>query len=148
MSAITIRKIHSLRKAEIIKGTNSCDKSFRKSKSISLNYIKFYFNEVGYPGNSNSTADNINKIMVGFIVSKKKLKKAVLRVKAKRLLRETYRLGKNNIHNLFRNSNLTIILTYSDKGYKLLNKNAFPKRQILDSELVSILAEIKKQNFN
>jgi len=57
---------------------------------------------------------------VGFVISAKRIHSAVLRNKARRLLKEAYRNVKNN-HQLHLDAEVLIGL--SDYGYELLNKN-------------------------
>ena len=71
---------------------------------------------------------------VGFIVARKKVKKAVQRNRIKRLLRESYRINKNMFGTL---QNLNLIFSLNDSGYMHFKK-------MPDEKLYFIEAEMKK----
>jgi ribonuclease P protein component len=80
----------SLSKEEILRGYDSFKNVFRKSKIIETRYLKCY---IQFEDENSSP----QAIKVGFTVSKKKAKKAYVRNRIKRLLREAYRNEKNGL---------------------------------------------------
>ena len=108
----------SLSKDEILRGYDSFKNVFIRSKVIDTGCLKCYIQF-----NNNSASPQSNK--VGFTVSKKKVRKAFVRNRIKRLLKEAYR---NEKHHLKVKKNLIMIFTFSDSksgSVDLLYKNGF-----------------------
>jgi ribonuclease P protein component len=87
---LNLEKIHTYPKSEKLKSKTTIDQMFREGKSVSkyplrLVYVKSTFGE--HP-----------EFKIGVSVSKKYFKKAVDRNYFKRVLRETYRLNKQLLH--------------------------------------------------
>lgn len=101
----------SLGKNEIIRGYESFKKVFASSKVFVNGYLKCYLqldNDLTSP----------QSLKVGFTVSKRKVKKAFVRNRIKRLLKEAYR---NEKHRLLMKQNIKIIFTISDAGSNSIN---------------------------
>ncbi len=97
---------YTLRKNEILRGRNTFSKVFSSgNKLVDKNIICFYRLE--------KSDTEINQIMVGFAVSKK-IGKAVVRNRIKRLMRESYRLNKHILFDIPSPNNFiaSIILMY------------------------------------
>lgn len=111
----------TLRKDEIIRGYESFKKIFIKSKVIETRYLKCYL-QFG----DKITSPQI--IKVGFTVSKKKVKKAYVRNRIKRLIKEAYRNEKHLLYEFNVKRPFAFLLTINDsqaKSIDLLYKNGF-----------------------
>jgi len=101
----------SLGKDEIIRGYDSFKKIFARSKVIENGYLKCYLqfdNDLLSP----------QSLKVGFTVSKRKARKAFVRNRIKRLIKEAYR---NEKHKLLIKENTKIIFTVSESGGNSIN---------------------------
>jgi len=111
----------TLRKDEIIRGYESFKKIFIRSKVIETRYLKCYLQF-----NDKITSPQSNK--VGFTVSKKKVKKAFIRNRVKRLMKEAYRNEKHILTGYGLHRYFSVIITINDsqaKSIDLLYKNGF-----------------------
>ena len=77
---------HTFRRKERLRKTQEFERVFSYGKSVGGSTVAFYYapNEEGFP-------------RAGFIASKKVSKKAVERNRAKRLMREVFRLNKHRL---------------------------------------------------
>ena len=111
----------TLRKDEIIRGYESFKKIFIRSKVIETRYLKCFLQ---FDNNITSPLS----VKVGFTVSKKKVKKAYIRNRIKRLIKEAYRNEKHLLGTYNFKKNLSFIMTVSDSqsgSIDLLYKNGF-----------------------
>lgn len=108
---------NKLGKEEIIRGHESFSKIFESSNKFSCGLLRAFVSEKQKNFNSPPVY-----IKAGFVVTKKKIKKAVPRMRIKRLLREAYRLEKTSIKISAVTSSREIIFSLSDRGYdKFIN---------------------------
>lgn len=111
----------TLGKDEIIRGYESFKRIFIKSKVIETRYLKCFL----------QFDDKIlspQLFKVGFTVSKKKVKKAFVRNRIKRLLKEVYRQEKHLLNSVKFEKKFSFIVTINDaqsKSIDLLYKNGF-----------------------
>lgn len=135
-----------LSKHEIIRGYNAYSRVLQNSVLISTNILKAFI--------SNQSKDTIsiessqsplftNNVKVGFIIAKKKIKKAVLRNRIKRLLREAYRLNKY-CFKIF-SSETDIIFSLTDSGYEHFVKNQRQKSDFVEHEMRNLSDKIKNK---
>jgi ribonuclease P protein component len=92
-----VNGIYSLGKPEIIRGYNSFKNILVNSKIISNSFLKLYIQIKKSTAGEKETEnfkDPLNKVKVGFVVSKRMVKKASARNRLKRLAREAYRMNK------------------------------------------------------
>jgi len=111
----------TLRKNEIIRGYESFKRIFIKSKVIETRYLKCYLQ-------FDDKISSPHSIKVGFTVSKKKVKKAYIRNRIKRLMKETYRNSKHLLESYKINRDFSFIVTINDsqaKSIDLLYRNGF-----------------------
>ena len=111
----------TLRKDKIIRGYESFKRIFIKSKIIEARYLKCYLQ-------FDDKITSPQLIKVGFTVSKKKVKKAFVRNRIKRLMKEAYRNEKHALNDLKSRYNFSFIVTINDsqsKSIDLLYKNGF-----------------------
>ncbi len=124
----------SLSKDEILRGYDSFKNVFKKSKIIESRYLKCY---IQFDDENTSP----QTIKVGFTVSKKKVKKAYVRNRIKRLLREAYRNEKNKISI---RGNMILIYTISDtknNSIDNLYRNGF---RLFSDDMINVIEKINK----
>lgn len=105
----------SLCKSEIVRGHNSFNDIFKSSHKLSSGRIKLFYNETKHNFKSPQT-----KLKVGFVISAKRINSAVLRNRARRLIKEAYRNVKKNYPIEI---DAEVLIGLSDYGYELLKKN-------------------------
>ncbi|HMQ67881.1 MAG TPA: ribonuclease P protein component [Ignavibacteria bacterium] len=135
---------HRLRKYEILRGHNSFKNVLQNSGTISTEYLKAFVNK--QPTETNITEFSksplfTGNVKVGFIIAKKKFKKAVIRNRIRRILKEAYRLN-NTKSDLF-NLKLNIIFTLSENGYELFRNNTKLKPGFIRNDMNLLTAKIK-----
>lgn len=134
---------YSFRKNEILRGYNAYSKVLQESVLLSTDYLKAFVNSENKDPvsiditNSPHFTDNVK---VGFIIAKKKIKKAVLRNRIKRLLKESYRLNKNLLNPI--HPVINIIFSLTDKGYKHFLNEKDTKIFFVDAEMKNLLLKI------
>ncbi|CAN5629325.1 hypothetical protein BH10BAC5_BH10BAC5_00370 [soil metagenome] len=97
----------TLGKNDILRGFNSFQNIFDDHKVLSSGNFVFYYQRKNDLCNSNSPSG----LKAGFIVSKKKIRNAVDRIKLKRYLREFYRHNKPKSV-----QDLQLIISFSDRA--------------------------------
>jgi ribonuclease P protein component len=103
-----------LPKTEILRGKENFDLIFKKRKTVSGNLVSIIYR-------------NAETRKIGFVVSKK-VKKAVVRNRYKRLLREIYRLNKDK---------------FPEKGHIILiAKGVIDNFDVLKSEILELLNKL------
>ncbi len=123
-------KKFGISKKEIIKKSNEITQIIKSSNSVAGNLIKIYFRFC-------PTRDVISR--VAFAVSRK-VRKAVLRNRAKRLLREVYRLNKHRLIDLLSFKNMTIDMVLIFTGEAELLKRL--KYADFEKDFLSLLEKI------
>lgn len=93
-------------KSEKLKSKKQINELFANGKSVSAYPLRLIFLETPF-------SDNV-KIKTGVSVSKRNFKKAVDRIRIKRLMREAYRLNKINVFNNI-TTQYTFIILYLGK---------------------------------
>jgi ribonuclease P protein component len=130
------KKKFGLKKSQILRGFDAYKNVLANSRLYSTDLLVAYVNKERQPGSSDINSEKIDsplipsgliqKIKVGFIVSKKKIKKAVTRNYGKRLLKEAYRLSRHSTEqqSQISSSSYNIIFGFSVNGIeRLKNKN-------------------------
>lgn len=132
------KKRYTLGKENIIRGFGSFSEILKDAKVIETDYLKLFINKEEKPytdsesGNLSESPLLTKNVKVGFIVAGKKVKKAVQRNRIKRLLRESYRLNKQEF--CF-SENLKIIFSLNEKGYLHFQKTPEEKMFFIDAEM-------------
>jgi len=135
-----------LGKHEIISGYDAYSIVLQNAVSISTNFLRAFVTKLGKETVSiDSTQSPLftNNVKVGFIIAKKKIRKAVLRNRIRRLLREAYRLNKCKFNILSDGTN--IIFSLTDNGYEHFMRNPKEKFDFIEPEMKSLLDKIKKK---
>ncbi len=130
-----------LRKDEILRGHNTYLKVIQNSVSVSTEFIKAFINKENADSNSKSPLLT-STVKVGFIIAKKKIKRAVLRNRIRRLFKESYRSDKFFFVNELPFS-LNIIFSLNDKGYEYFINNPKTKLEFVSSEMKKLHSKIK-----
>lgn len=102
---------YTLGKDDRLKSRKAIEFLFTKGKAFSIFPFRIFYTIL--PG----ADDQLNKLQAGFSVSTKNFKKAVSRNRIKRLMREAYRLQKNELSHQLKNSTskLSVFFIYTDK---------------------------------
>ena len=119
-----VNGIHCLKKNEIIRGYNSFKNILVDSKIINNTFLRLNIQvkeEIKENGEIQIIKDPLNNVKVGFVVSKRFVRKATMRNRLKRLTREAYRLNKN-ILNVPEKFQVKILLGFNE-SYKENFKN-------------------------
>lgn len=133
-----------LSKNEILRGYNSFQKVLQNSKTVSTRYLKAFVNKQNTDTKTTVFSKSplfTENVKVGFIIAKKKFKKAVKRNRIRRLLKEAYRLSKHQT-GLF-NLELNIIFTLSENGYDLFKNDSDIKFDFIKNEMILLNSKIK-----
>lgn len=108
---------NKLPKELIIRGHESFSKIFESSEKTNSGFLRAYV-RTHISENKNNFNSPSASIKAGFVVTKKRIRKAVPRNRVKRLLREAFRMEKVNIPTDMIKKNYEIIFTLSDSGYE------------------------------
>lgn len=137
------RKKNSLIKNEIVKGHNSYLKILQNSVVFSTDYLKVFVNKIKVSDSVDFNQSPLLKIplKVGFIVAKKKIRKAVLRNRLRRILKESYRLNKHLFNNV---KDTSIIFSLSENGYNKFLNDPGQKIHVVEVEMIKAAEKINK----
>ncbi|MEO8210646.1 MAG: ribonuclease P protein component, partial [bacterium] len=143
---------YGLSKDEIIRGHNAYFRILQNHVFISTEFLKAFINKKSIVSDSIESTQRIrsigesplftNNVKVGFIIAKKKIKKAVLRNRIRRLLKESYRLNKNFMTLPF---NLDIIFSLTEKGCEYFMNNPKTKLEFINEDMKNLQLKIKNQ---
>lgn len=119
-------------KGEHLKSRKQIDQLFTAGKSFFVHPLKVYWKVTGI----DETAPHAVK--AGVSTSKRNFKKAVDRNRVKRLLRETYRLNKQDLADLTASQNISlqVFFIYVDKS--------LPTFDGLEMKMISCLKKLKR----
>ena len=112
-----INGIYCLKKSEIIRGYNSFKDILVDSKLITNSFLRAYIQvrkSRQDTGESKILKDPLENVRVGFVVSKRFVRKASRRNRLKRLAREAYRLNKYLLIPGF-DGEVKLLLGYNEK---------------------------------
>lgn len=151
-SATNIQEEHNnffadnkLPKSGIIRGHESFSKIFESSQKANCGLLRAYYKIYHGEKNTNFNSPSIS-IKAGFVVTKKKIKKAVFRNRIKRLLRESYRLEKTIIPKSALAGSCDIIFSLTDSGYEMFHKGNM-NTDLMRKDMNRLLMKIFKQNI-
>jgi ribonuclease P protein component len=117
-----VNGIYCLRKKEIIRGYNSFKNILTDSKLITNSFLRLNIQvkeEIKYSKENKIIKDPLNNVKVGFVVSKRIVRKASVRNRMKRLSREAYRLNKSMLEV---NEGISVYMLF---GYSEKHKDNF-----------------------
>jgi ribonuclease P protein component len=134
---------HGLSKAEILRGHGKFQSVLKRPLVVSGNYLRVFADirkmEVSESIQSPPLTKNVR---VGFVVTKKKIRKAHLRNRIRRLMKEAYR--KNKLHFLNSEKEASLIFSLTDEGYDLFKTMPETKVSILQADLEKVYERIHK----
>ncbi|MBT8271016.1 MAG: ribonuclease P protein component [Flavobacteriaceae bacterium] len=113
------------RKKDKLKSRKVIEKLFRQGKALTVFPLRLIFLPADF--------DDDSKIKAGFSVSSRVFKKAVDRNRIKRLMRESYRLNKNDHFNNFTTSCALMILYIG---------NTEPTFEQIDKTMIAVLSKL------
>jgi ribonuclease P protein component len=122
---------YTLGKTERLKSTKAIDQLFDKGKSFSVFPFKVMYL-------TNGITESEFFLQAGFTVSSKKFKKAVDRNRIKRLMREAYRLQKNELQLLTQSKQLPLQIFFVYTG------NELPMYNLIIEKMSSALSRLIK----
>lgn len=136
---------YKLSKSELLRGFETFSHVIENSKVLSSDFLKAYI----YICKDKKVLTNISdspllseNIKVGFIVAKKQIHKAVIRNRIRRLLRESYRKLKHNIH--YRKIETSIIISLNSRGYNYFQNNPKAKQKYIDGDMSLLINTINR----
>ncbi len=133
-----------LKKKEILRGYEAFDKVFKKSKLFRTDLLTGYLKAENLTSILKQSPLLIKNFKVGFVVSKKKIKRANKRNRIKRLLRESFRLNRENFLIEYSDMEISLILGINfDSESENINEREFFEFQVINSEMMKLLGNIK-----
>ncbi len=124
---------YTLKKSEILRGKKNFQKLFSSGTKIYKNFITcIYLTE--------KIESKEKKILVGFTVNRK-IKRAIIRNRCKRLMRESYRLNKHILDTETKNTYNISIIFY----FKQIIEDEKIKYQQISEEIVDTLLLIRDE---
>lgn len=141
------RENFRLTKKEILRGYNTYQNVIKNSISVSTGFLKAFVNLRKEPDiiDSIKSPPVTAKVMVGFIIAKKKIKKAYQRNRIRRLIKESYRLNKNQFQNL--TLKINVIFSLNEKGYEHFIKNPKEKLEFVNKDMIKLQKKINQHTF-
>ncbi|MBL0356781.1 MAG: ribonuclease P protein component [Chitinophagaceae bacterium] len=116
---------------ERLKSRKAIDLLFKQGKSFSLFPFRVVYQK--------SVADSGEEILqAAFSVSKRYFKKAVYRNRIKRLMREAYRLQKNELQHRLQQSNRQMIIFIMYTG------NELPEHSLVKEKIATVIKRLQK----
>ena len=134
-----------LPKTSILRGHNAFNAVFENSSKANSGLLRAFFSV--HSEEQNNLESPSASIQTGFVVSKKKIRKAVFRNRIKRLLRESYRTEKMNIQSDSVKQCYKIVFTLSDSGFESFQSKKDLDIKTLRSDMNKMLDKIFKQNI-
>jgi len=138
--------VNKLPKAGILRGHNSFNSVFENSSKANSGFIRAFFSAANSEEQKISESPSAS-IQTGFVVSKKKIKSAVLRNRVKRLLKEAYRLERTGILSDDIKGSYTIVFTLTESGFDSFINGGKLEIAKLRSDMNRIFTKIFSKNF-
>lgn len=137
-----LRKSEALTKHEILRGHDVFQKIMRKPVVYYGKYLKAFtdIKKISQKDYSKSPLFT-SRVKVGFIIAKKKVRKAVNRNRIKRLMKEDYR--KSDFREVTDTVEASLILSLTDDGYELFKNNPKTRSGIFADDLKLISDKLK-----
>jgi ribonuclease P protein component len=144
-----VNSVYCLRKSEIIRGYNSFKKVLVNSKVLTNRFLRLniqYKKEITENKEIQILKDPLTNVKVGFVVSKRFVRKASMRNRLRRLAREAYRLNKNILIDNTTDYEIILLFGYNE-DYKdeLRNLDIEIVKENMKILIEKVLIYLKKQ---
>jgi ribonuclease P protein component len=126
---------YTLGKAEKLKSRKAIEQIFKEGKSFAVSPFRVLYLQA--PAISPLQTANC-KLQTAFSVSKRYFKKATDRNRVKRLMREAWRLQKNNLAQQINNKNLKVFIIYTG--------NELPAYDMVFEKITAVIKRLIKIN--
>ncbi|MEO5893346.1 MAG: ribonuclease P protein component [Ferruginibacter sp.] len=130
---------YTLGKEERLKSRKTIDHLFKEGKSFSIFPFRIlHILEVRQPLPDNGLINASHNLQAGFTVSSRNFKKAVDRNRIRRLMREAWRLQKNELELLLESNNSKLVLFFIYIGKEL------PEYRLVYEKITAVLKKLNK----
>ena len=133
---------YTLDRTERLKSRKAIEQLFADGKSFSLFPFKVIYKKAiindALPITNNKQQITNTNLQTAFSVSKRYFKKAVHRNRIKRLMREAYRLQKNDLQTCLQQSNKSLVV------FIIYLSNELPEYGVVMEKLNAVLRRLKK----
>jgi ribonuclease P protein component len=120
-----------LSREHILRGYGIFSDVLNNSVTVSSEYTKAFVSNTGFKSNDTSIHRPLESYLkVGFIISKKRVRKAVERNYLRRLLKESFRLTRNFHLKDYPEKEVNLILTLTEKGFSMASAGRISFKQV------------------
>lgn len=119
-----------LPRQQILRGYGIFSEVLNNSVTVSSEYIKAFVSNKSFKSNDTNPRPLESILRVGFIISKKRIRKAAERNYIRRLLKEGFRLTRNFHFKDYLDKDINIILTLTEKGFSAASAGNISFKQV------------------
>ncbi len=129
---------YTLGKEQRLKSRKAIEQLFADGKSFAVFPFKIVYKNKTNESETSNIKHQTSNLQTAFSVSKKYFKKAVHRNRIKRLMREAYRLQKNNLQTSLQQCNKSLVVFIIYVG------NEIPQYKVVVEKMNAVLTRLKK----